>query len=115
MARGTPLDDADRWPWLDAIAGWIRAETAAGRSGVGAVAAGLGGALGLALAGALGRRDRLGERLERRRALLLDLEERVLLEHLLDFLVQLERGQLQQPDRLLQLRRQREVLRQPEL
>ena len=39
---------------------------------------------------------------------------RVLLEHLLDLLVQLERGQLQQADRLLQLRRQRQVLREAE-
>ena len=76
-----------------------------------AVAARLGGALGFAFAGALGARQPLGERLEGRRRVLLDLEERVLLEHLLDFLVQLERRQLEQPDRLLQLRRQREVLR----
>lgn len=34
MAQGIPLTDDDRWPWLDAIAGWIREETAAGRSGV---------------------------------------------------------------------------------
>jgi gluconokinase len=34
MAEGVPLSDADRAPWLDAIAGWIRAETTAGRSGV---------------------------------------------------------------------------------
>jgi carbohydrate kinase (thermoresistant glucokinase family) len=33
MRAGTPLTDADRWPWLDAIAGWI--DTArAGRPGV---------------------------------------------------------------------------------
>ncbi len=38
------------------------------------------------------------------------LQEGVLVEHLLDFLRQLERGQLQQPDRLLQLRRQRQML-----
>ena len=82
---------------------------------VGAVAARLGGALGLALAGALGARQPLGERLEGRRRLLLGLEERVLLEHLLDFLVQLERRQLEQPDRLLQLRRQRQVLRKADL
>ena len=56
-----------------------------------------------------------GERLEAGRGLLLGLEERVLLEHLLDFLVQLERRQLQQPDRLLQLRRQREMLREADL
>ncbi len=48
-------------------------------------------------------------------AVFLGFEERVLLEHLLDFLVQLERRQLQQADRLLQLRRQRQVLRQAEL
>lgn len=24
MSAGTPLDDADRWPWLDAIGEWIR-------------------------------------------------------------------------------------------
>jgi gluconokinase len=34
MAGGTPLSDADRWPWLDAIGAWIHAETVAGRSGV---------------------------------------------------------------------------------
>jgi gluconokinase len=32
MAAGRPLDDEDRWPWLDAIAGWI-----AGRAGKGGV------------------------------------------------------------------------------
>ena len=45
----------------------------------------------------------------------LDFEEGVLFEHLLDFLVQLERRQLQQADRLLQLRRQRQMLRQANL
>lgn len=34
MARGTPLTDADRWPWLDAIGRWIAAETAENRSAV---------------------------------------------------------------------------------
>jgi gluconokinase len=34
MAGGTPLTDADRWPWLDAIGRWIAAETAANRSAV---------------------------------------------------------------------------------
>jgi gluconokinase len=29
MSRGLPLDDADRWPWLDAIAGWIEERRAA--------------------------------------------------------------------------------------
>ncbi|MGV9317254.1 gluconokinase [Streptomyces sp. NPDC003691] len=32
MSAGTPLDDADRWPWLDAIGTWAR-----GRSGLGGV------------------------------------------------------------------------------
>jgi gluconokinase len=32
MKSGVPLDDADRWPWLQAIAAWIDAEHAAGRS-----------------------------------------------------------------------------------
>ncbi|MFD9727925.1 gluconokinase [Streptomyces sp. NPDC059072] len=36
MSAGIPLDDADRWPWLDAIGEWIR--NSAGRSG-GVVAA----------------------------------------------------------------------------
>ena len=65
---------------------------------------------------ALGGRRTLGRRrIERRRRFLVGFEEGVLLEHLLDFLVQLERGQLQQADRLLQLRRQRQVLRQADL
>lgn len=34
MAGGTPLTDADRWPWLDAIGRWIAAETAENRSAV---------------------------------------------------------------------------------
>ena len=32
MKHGTPLTDADRWPWLRAIAATIDAERAAGRS-----------------------------------------------------------------------------------
>ncbi|GAA1519887.1 gluconokinase [Streptomyces albidochromogenes] len=32
MSAGTPLDDADRWPWLDAIGAWAH-----GRSGLGGV------------------------------------------------------------------------------
>ncbi|MEU8841517.1 gluconokinase [Streptomyces roseus] len=28
MSAGIPLDDADRWPWLDAIAAWLRARPA---------------------------------------------------------------------------------------
>ncbi|MEU6310979.1 gluconokinase [Streptomyces sp. NPDC047014] len=31
MSAGVPLDDADRWPWLDAIGEWIR--NSAGRCG----------------------------------------------------------------------------------
>ncbi len=34
MHGGTPLTDADRWPWLQAIAGWIDATRTAGRHGV---------------------------------------------------------------------------------
>lgn len=32
MASGVPLDDEDRWPWLEALAEWIREHDAAGRS-----------------------------------------------------------------------------------
>ncbi|MFD8263817.1 gluconokinase [Streptomyces griseoluteus] len=32
MSAGTPLEDADRWPWLDAIGRWAH-----GRSGLGGV------------------------------------------------------------------------------
>ena len=34
MHGGTPLDDADRWPWLASIAAWIDATRATGRHGV---------------------------------------------------------------------------------
>lgn len=34
MSAGTPLDDADRWPWLDAIGAWIRDRAASGDGGV---------------------------------------------------------------------------------
>ena len=34
MSRGIPLNDDDRWPWLDAIAQWIDARCAAGRPGI---------------------------------------------------------------------------------
>lgn len=34
MRGGTPLTDADRWPWLNAIADWIDAHRASGRHGV---------------------------------------------------------------------------------
>ncbi|MEU1162523.1 gluconokinase, GntK/IdnK-type, partial [Streptomyces sp. NPDC005921] len=32
MSAGHPLEDADRWPWLDAIGGWAH-----GRAGLGGV------------------------------------------------------------------------------
>ena len=34
MRAGTPLTDEDRWPWLDKVAGWIRAHTEAGTPGI---------------------------------------------------------------------------------
>ena len=34
MHGGTPLDDADRWPWLRSIAMWIDATRSTGRHGV---------------------------------------------------------------------------------
>jgi gluconokinase len=34
MSRGTPLTDADRWPWLDAIAQWIDERLARGEPGI---------------------------------------------------------------------------------
>ncbi len=34
MAAGIPLQDEDRWPWLDAIAAWIRARAQARRTAV---------------------------------------------------------------------------------
>ncbi|MFF2556831.1 gluconokinase [Nocardia sp. NPDC058058] len=34
MAAGHPLDDADRQPWLEAIAAWMSERIASGRSGV---------------------------------------------------------------------------------
>lgn len=34
MHAGTPLDDADRQPWLQAIAAWIAEHLQAGRNGV---------------------------------------------------------------------------------
>ena len=30
MAAGTPLTDADRWPWLDALGSWLVAQSAGG-------------------------------------------------------------------------------------
>src|SRR5512133_2467077 len=34
MASGIPLDDEDRWPWLDAIAAWIKDKTQRGEPGI---------------------------------------------------------------------------------
>jgi gluconokinase len=34
MAAGHPLDDEDRWPWLDKVAAWIRQHAEAGRPGI---------------------------------------------------------------------------------
>jgi gluconokinase len=34
MSAGIPLDDDDRWPWLDAIAAWIRNKAERGEPGL---------------------------------------------------------------------------------
>lgn len=34
MATGHPLNDEDRWPWLDKIAVWIKSHTDAGQPGI---------------------------------------------------------------------------------
>ncbi|GGO72047.1 gluconokinase [Nocardioides deserti] len=34
MARGEPLDDSDRWPWLEAVGRWLADRAAAGTGGV---------------------------------------------------------------------------------
>jgi gluconokinase len=34
MSAGTPLTDADRWPWLDAIAAWIKDKAQRGEPGI---------------------------------------------------------------------------------
>lgn len=34
MARGEPLDDSDRWPWLEEVGRWLADRTAAGTGGV---------------------------------------------------------------------------------
>jgi gluconokinase len=34
MSAGIPLEDEDRWPWLDAIAAWIKAKAESGEPGV---------------------------------------------------------------------------------
>lgn len=87
-----------------------------GRAVIAAVAAERSGGLGLGPGVAFGR----VRGLRRRRGgpvpiFLLRVEEGVLLQHLRHFLVQLERGHLQQLDRLLQLRRQRQMLCELEL
>ncbi len=82
---------------------------------VGVGGAGLDARLGLlALGAALAGGGALVRRLGRGR-FLVDLQERVLLEHLVDLLLQLQRGELEQADRLLELRCQCEVLRQAQL
>jgi len=34
MVSGKPLTDADRWPWLDMVRGWMDQQIAAGKSGI---------------------------------------------------------------------------------
>ncbi|HEU4907259.1 MAG TPA: gluconokinase [Propionibacteriaceae bacterium] len=34
MSAGIPLDDEDRWPWLDTIAAWIKHKTERGEPGL---------------------------------------------------------------------------------
>jgi gluconokinase len=34
MAAGQPLDDDDRWPWLEIVASWIRTHSDAGQPGI---------------------------------------------------------------------------------
>lgn len=34
MRAGEPLEDADRWPWLERVAGWIDGQRAAGEPGI---------------------------------------------------------------------------------
>lgn len=34
MAAGIPLDDEDRWPWLDQVSSWIHERLDAGRHGI---------------------------------------------------------------------------------
>ena len=34
MSAGIPLNDEDRWPWLDAIAAWINNQTVRGEPGI---------------------------------------------------------------------------------
>ena len=122
---------AGRWQFADAVEivafGAVFPVVALGAAELGSVHAGrlFGAAVSAVLAfgqlvllalGALVSRgaDALESELHRR-VVFLDIQEWVLLEHLLDFLVQFQRRELQQPDRLLQLRRQRQVLRQPDL
>lgn len=79
MAAGHPLDDDDRWPWLEIVATWIRDHTEAGRPGIitcsalkrayrdvlrGSDAAGPGG--DVVFVHLAGPTDLIGERLESR-------------------------------------------------
>ena len=90
---------------------FLGADLGHGLAGVGRV----GAVAVVAVTGAVGRLA-LGRRVVGAgRRIVLGFQERVLVEHLAHFLMQLQRGQLQQPDRLLQLRRQRQVLRQADL
>ena len=75
-------------------------------------AVGTSSALGfpIALAGTLVGGDPLRQRVKGRCAFFLRLEEGVLLQHLLQLLVEVQRRQLQQTNRLLQRRRERQVL-----
>ena len=70
---------------------------------------------GLGLGGAFAHRERHLRRRGLVALLLFFLEQRIFLQDALHLRVELERRQLQQPDRLLQLRRQREMLRELEL
>ena len=61
-----------------------------------------------------GRRIRLLQaKFFTRCGVVIDLQKRVFIEHLLDFLAQLKRGKLEQANRLLQLWRERQMLRKP--
>ncbi len=71
--------------------------------------------IGLAVGFVHGRIRAIEPELLARRFVGVALQKRVVVQHLLDLGDELERGQLQQPDRLLQLRRQREVLRRAQL
>ena len=69
------------------------------------------GGLGVEVVASHRRVGTLQPKLLSRRFVAAALQERVLIEHLLYFLAHLQRRELQQPDRLLKLRRERQVLR----